>query len=118
MTNQPRLLKEIIKCGEPLELNFSFWENGYELPIEDFELSIVMRKEKPEGAKINQWVDGDLGITRDNLTGKVSLKLSAQFTSTLNYKVVYLDCWIQNNTTGDGIKSDVIEFTIDRGVSR
>jgi|GEM_PF-1339812 len=110
--------QEIIKAGEPLTINFPFYLNGYEFPIDGYELLIQLRKESSDGPVIQSWVDGDVDVTRIDAGGKISLKLTPEFTNSLKFKTAYMDCWIQKQSIADGIRSDVIEFTLERGVSR
>lgn len=118
MSNPPDIIVDDIKAGEPIEILFSYWENGYELPIAGYPLSIVMRRDKLAGAKVIEWIDNDPAITRSDTTGKINLMLSAQFTATLKASVVFLDCWLKKDSTGDGLKSTVVQLNISRGVPR
>ncbi len=108
-------LKETIKAGEPLTINFSWFENGAEYSVEAYSVSIVMRRDKPDGAKVAEWLDGDAAIVQAG--NQVSLTLSAAFTGALKSELNYIDCWLTNNA-GDGLKSGIIELKIDHGVKR
>lgn len=115
MSDLPVFQKEIIKAGEPITINFPWFENGSEYPISDYTVSIMMRRDKPGGAEIAEWVDAAEAITRTS--NEITLTLSADFTSALKCNVCYMDCWLKKSN-GDGLKSAIIEFTIDRGVTR
>lgn len=107
-------LKETIRAGEPMPINFRWFENNAAVPIADYSVSIMMRRGSTDGEKVAHWVDGDPAIVK--LGNTVSLNLTAAFTIDQKSKL-YVDCWL-TTLAGDGLKSGVVEITIDRGVVR
>lgn len=95
------------KRGEPLEITFTFTENGVAKSIAGFEAKIQLRAEKPSGTIAGEWVDGDAEITRDDSAGVVMLKIKPSATYDFKFSLGYFDLLLKQPSDVDGIRSDL-----------
>lgn len=111
------LLQHVVVCGEPLEIEFEIVENESPVNITGYEAKIQLCKERLRGEVLATFADGDPAITRSNAGGKVVLKVLPSVTNSFNFKVGFMDLWLHNPTTGDGIRSDLVQLSLKRGVT-
>lgn len=110
-------IEEVITCGEPFTLIFEFEENYVPYPIGDYSAKIQLRKDSPRGQVMNTWLDGDTEIVRDDNAGKLTFTMRPSTTAALNFKAGFIDCLLFQNSDVDGIRSGVVNVTLDRGVT-
>ncbi len=111
------LLQQVVVCGEPLEIEFEIIENESPFNITSYEARIQLRKDKLRGEVLATFVDGDSSIIRNNAGGKVVLKVSPTVTNSFTFKVAFMDLWLHNTVSGDGIRSDPVQLNLKRGVT-
>lgn len=95
------------KRGEPIEITFTFTENGVAKPIAGFEAKIQFRAEKPSGDVVGEWVDGDDELTRDDTAGVVILRIKPSATNDFKFTIAYFDLLLKQAADVDGIRSDL-----------
>lgn len=110
-------IEAVFTAGEAFAVDFEFVENEVAFPITNYVAKIQLRAISPRGEVVQTWLDSSSAITRNNLAGKLTLNLLPAFTSTVDFKVGYLDCLLERADGSDGIRSETIELMVKRGVT-
>jgi hypothetical protein len=103
--------------GEPFEVFFNIKNDATTpKPIAGYTAKIELRSEREGGALIATFNDDSAEIVRNDAQGLLTLKIPSQQTIGFLFKTAVMDLWLTNGT--DGVRSDSIRITLERGVTR
>ena len=118
------MLKADMISGEDFELRFEFFTEGAtSSPNDDVVKDITgytaraeMRLSSTGGKVLTTWIDGSPNMTRNDPAGTIVLTIPHDVTPPYDFSVAYIDILLSG--PNDGVRSDAIEVTLDRGVTK